>query len=107
MSTKNIVKLCLMTTEHGDGYRQGTCVADRAKLIAVLGKPTGKGDGDKVTMEWHINTPRGIVALRDYWWNAKDEWSIGTASHKACLWAINYLRSLGFVAYFGHRKRLA
>jgi hypothetical protein len=52
----------------------------------------------KVTVCWYFKTPRGVVTVRDYWWNSLNELSIGAQSYKAALWVARHLRQHGIVA---------
>jgi len=46
-------------------------------LIDALGEPHHTDIDGKVNYEWIFDTPYGTATLYDYWWNEKDEWSIG------------------------------
>lgn len=75
--------------------RVGTVQASLSDLIAVLGEPTvPKSMDGKVTKVWVFDTPRGPAALRDYWWNAPNEWSIGAVDHRAARWLRRYIEAL-------------
>lgn len=81
------------------GGRAGTCIAPRAEMEFLFGPSHTKPSGDgKVTHGWFLDTPRGVVEIRDYWWNAAYEYSIAAESRKAALWACRYLRRKGFRA---------
>ncbi len=90
--------------------RLGTVKATKEELLLALGQPhfdasqDGEADG-KVTFLWKISTPRGDATIHDYWWNAKNEQSIGAADHKAALWVCAYLRRLGFEAKSRARRK--
>lgn len=67
--------------------RRGTLRATRAELEAILGVPEPVDDADeKVTIRWSVTTPFGRAVVRDYWWNAPDEWSIGCVTDPAAHW---------------------
>lgn len=74
------------------GSRMGTATAEESRLCELFGPPF-RVTGGKVTKRWIIKTPRGAVELRDYWWNAKNEWSIGSATESAARWAVRFLRA--------------
>lgn len=82
------------------GGRCGTAIATHAAIFRRLGNAswsTLESDA-KVTVRWYFNTPRGPAEVRDYWWNAPNEWSICAQNKKAALWLANYLRSRGIQA---------
>lgn len=85
------------------GHRIGTAIANLDAICAALGDPTNDwrndtdGDG-KVTLAWVFQTPRGRAELRDYWWNAKDEWSIAAQDRKSAMWLARFLRRMGIDA---------
>jgi hypothetical protein len=84
------------------GSRIGTVLADKAVLVNLFGPPRKVNCGDeKVTMQWVFETPRGTVEVRDYWWNAPNEWSIAAANYKAAQWVIRFMRSLNLKAHRG------
>lgn len=79
--------------------RAGTCMATLADLRRAFGAPTYAGSDDgKVTAGWIFDTPRGPAEVRDYWWNAPDEMSIGAGSRKAAMWLARLLRRAGLPA---------
>jgi hypothetical protein len=90
------------------GGRSGTAVADYERMRELFGEPhhfapyrdyESPQDGDgKVTTVWTFKTPRGIVHVRDYWWNGEGEWSIGAESYKAALHVCRALRRAGIPA---------
>ena len=53
---------------------------------------------------WHIDTPRGIVQISDYWWNPENQLSIRAATKKAALWVISWLKIHGIKACLGNGK---
>ena len=64
------------------GGRAGTVTATRDQLTAAwgAGEPQHYAD-EKVTVEWRFRSPNGqTVTVRDYWWNAADEWSVVVAN---------------------------
>jgi len=72
-----------------------------------FGNPHDTGDGDKVHAEWYFSTPRGLVSVYDYWWNPKDQLSIGLrnttktdpfGNHNASMWLARFLREMGIRA---------
>lgn len=76
------------------GGRAGTVIASKTQLVEHFDKPLKVHSFDeKVTMRWLIETPRGPVEIRDYWWNGPKEWSIGAMGRKETKWAIRFLRS--------------
>lgn len=75
--------------------RIGEVRANLGELRAAFGNPhdPSAGSDGKVTKVWTFETPRGKVHLRDYWWNAADEWSIGATSRKAAKWLERYVEA--------------
>lgn len=55
-------------------------------------------DSPKVTAEWFFDTPRGVVCVRDYWWNGPRELSIASTRWRAALWVAAFLRRKGIEA---------
>ena len=91
------------------GSRTATVEGLRHELLEVLGEPhqydpDGLDDAAKVTTMWFFETPRGQVAVRDYWWNSRNEWSIATTNWKAALWVIAWFRRAGLRAYGGVQR---
>lgn len=83
--------------------RSGTAIAPEWLFVKLLGEPDRSGSPDeKVTIQWFLNTPRGLVCVRDYWWNRPGEWSLA-GPRKATLWAAAFLRTLGARAASGVR----
>lgn len=90
------------------GGRAGTLRGLTLQQFAkVFGNPHEHGDGEKVTASWFFVTPRGMVAVHDYWWNKSDELSIGLRNAtkgnpfgdpRAMLWVRKYFRALGLNA---------
>lgn len=81
--------------------RAGTVFCTLAEFEAVAGPPTHAAPRDhwydynqkltdgagKVSAEWEIATPRGPIAVYDYWWNPRDQLSIGLrGDSRALLW---------------------
>jgi hypothetical protein len=67
--------------------RKATVFAERYVLRELFGAPTNPAFFDgKVTEVWTFQTPRGLVHLRDYWWNRDGEWSVGAHTGKAAQW---------------------
>ena len=116
IATKNV---CLATAEqHKSRYcGGGRCGTIRGltlqQFAAKFGNPHDTGDGDKVHAEWYFQTPRGLVSVYDYWWNPKDQLSIGLrnttknnpfGNSRASLWLARYMRDLGIdaSAYTNH-----
>ena len=102
-------------TEHqnaGHGGRCGTLKGlSLQKFAKIFGNPHDHGDEDKVTAQWYFMTPRGCFAVHDYYWNGKEELSIGArcgdgawdadaqrTAMKVALWARWYFRKLGYEA---------
>ena len=86
--------------------RMGTLLADEAQLRAAFGKPWKYGGRDgKVTAEWFLNTPRGMVSLYDFHWNPPGQWSIGAGDRRAARWAVRYLAAFGFRALTDRQER--
>lgn len=83
------------------GGRVGTVVADKDRLHAVLGSAHQVIDEEYV---WVYHTPKGLVSVHTYWWNQKDEFSIGATSVKAARWVAGYMRALGFSAKIGNTQ---
>lgn len=79
------------------GGRGGTCTATEDDLINLFGLPA-KVDDDKVTKKWLFLTPKGMAEVRDYWWNASNEWSIAGDGKMAVIWLIGYLNRKGLIA---------
>lgn len=80
------------------GCRVGTVTMNRDELEAAIGQPTrtyteAEGDG-KVTVIWIFESPAGKFEIRDYWWNAYNEWSIAANGRRAALWANSFARNL-------------
>ncbi len=76
--------------------RMGTASASAAHLKALFMRPNMiLPDDGKVTMGWVFRTPRGFVAIRDYWWNPPGTWSLAAPNRKALLWFKGYLRQAG------------
>ncbi len=87
------------TDETAGSGRVGTCMAPEAELVKRFGPPQPvKVFDEKVTKSWYVKTPRGTVAIRDYWWNGKNEWSIAAKDNKAAKWGIRFLRFAGLQA---------
>jgi hypothetical protein len=92
------------------GGRAGTVRATKDQLVALFGEPQKLDNSDdKVKMRWVFRTPRGFVEVRDYWWNAADEWSIGAENgtgtfFKATRWIVRFMRSKGLVAHIGTER---
>lgn len=91
--------------------RAGTAIITLADFADIFGPahetfepeifdgPLGKvEESPKVTACWYFKTPRGIVTVRDYWWNRLNELSIGAQSYKAALWVARHLRHHGITA---------
>jgi hypothetical protein len=91
------------------GGRCGTVRATLQELARRMGPPHQSAadfaDG-KVSACWTIATPRGPVHVRDYWWNASEEQSIGAATYRAAMWAARWLRRNGIPAW-ASAQRLA
>lgn len=97
----NPIKL-VKTRQHPTGGRMGTAYGTKTALTKAFGRPNVKpSDDGRVTCGWRLMTPRGPIEIRDYWWNAKGEWSIAAGSWKAALWARRALRSHGFNVPYG------
>ncbi len=91
--------------------RAGTVFATLEEFEAIAGPPTVAAprahwydyDGHnltdgagKVSAEWEIDTPRGPIAVYDYWWNPKGQLSIGLrGDSRAFLWLRQGLRDRG------------
>lgn len=95
------------TPLHASTYRVGTAHVSLQWARDHFGAPTDHGDGDKVTAEWHFNTPRGVAILRDYWWNGSEILSIASCGPGAARWLAAYLRTHGVRAYCGMPERFA
>jgi len=84
--------------ELGGSHRVGTAICTLTELEELFGQCHTDGDMEKVTKEWHFETPRGRVTIRDYWWNKSTEQSIAANDYRACRWMIAFLRRLKIVA---------
>jgi hypothetical protein len=75
------------------GGRIGTVKADQSRLVNLFGppRPVRCSDG-KVTKRWVFMTPRGLIEIRDYWWNRPNEWSLSAQDRKAGLWLRRFLK---------------
>lgn len=84
------------------GTRYGVTLYDLANLIGSPHVAAPKEDwydytkdlydgAGKVSAIWQIDTPRGPADLRDYWWNKRDEISIGAADHRTLLWVHRWM----------------
>jgi len=85
--------------------RRGTCWMSIPSFSEKFGNPheqnftdDGLDGAGKVHVVWYINTPRGIVDIRDYWWNGKNELSIASGNNKSLRWAKYWLRIHGVKA---------
>ena len=76
----------------GGASRKGTAICTLYELEELFGQCHTEGDMEKVTKEWHFETPRGRATIRDYWWNASTEQSIASSDWRACRWLIAFLR---------------
>lgn len=52
----------------------------------------------KVSARWFFETPRGPLYVSDYWWNAKDELSIGAMDSRAMRWFRRWCAARGIPA---------
>lgn len=87
------------------GGRTGTAHLTLDQCAEIFGPPHALDSNDgKVTQQWHFQTPRGPVTIRDYWWNATNEQSIASPDFKSALWLAAYLRRKGFAAHLGMRR---
>lgn len=84
--------------EQGGSHRVGTAICTLYELEELFGQCHTEGDFEKVTKEWHFETPRGRVTIRDYWWNRPTEQSIAAKDWKAGLWFMAYLRRFKIAA---------
>jgi hypothetical protein len=81
--------------------RAGTIFSTLHEFEAVAGPPTIAAPRDqwydysqkltdgagKVSAEWTIATPRGPISVHDYWWNPRDQLSIGLlGDSRAMIW---------------------
>jgi len=80
--------------------RTGTVFAPRSRLEDVLGAPDVTPIDDKVKVRWMIDTPRGAVCVRDYWWNQATEWSV-VGNRLATLWALAFFRAHAIPGFRG------
>ena len=84
------------------GSRIGTAIIERPDIFSILGTPThdwrAEPMDEKVTLCWVFQTPRGPAEVRDYWWNASNEWSIAAQRPSAARFLAKHLRSLGIAA---------
>jgi hypothetical protein len=80
-----ISELAMYARMPGSG-RIGTLHATRAQLVALLGSPnTHASAGGKVSAGWALEVDARPVHLYRYWWNARDEWSIGGQDTEAAV----------------------
>jgi len=115
IANKNV---CLATAEQHQAHRIGGGRSGTVYNMTIqqfghlFGNPHGTGDGDKVHAEWYFSTPRGLVAVHDYWWN-KNCLSIGTRNTtknnpfgdcRATRWLTRYLRERNIDAWTGTEK---
>jgi len=84
------------------GCRRGTVFETLDGFARKFGNPhvedfseDGLDGAGKVHAIWTVETPRGIVEVRDYWWNPKDQLSIGAPNGLAALWCRAWLRLHG------------
>ena len=82
----------------GGSNRTGTAYCTLNKLEELFGECHALGDLEKTSKEWHFETPRGRVTLRDYWWNKPAEQSIASIDGRAALWIGALLRRYGVKA---------
>lgn len=57
--------------------------------------------GDKVSLWWHFETPRGRATVRDYHNNPRGVLSIASHELKAARWLARFLRHNRLKAYIG------
>jgi len=93
------------------GFRDGTIYATLQAFAARIGDPHLSGDRSdwynydkaslcdgRVSAQWHLSTPRGLVTVQDWWLNDHGTLSIGTnytSDRRATLWAVRWLRDKG------------
>lgn len=81
-----------MMMTHG----HGSIICDYQTIFDKLGTPNGKTDGYKVSAEWEVITPHGIVTIYDYksskrycgreegvHYKQNTDWHIGSHSQEA------------------------
>lgn len=78
---ENNVKVAKEAWFSGGSVGKIYCTED--EIREVFGEPLWEGNiDDKVHIMWALDTPRGSVQIRDYWWNKKGpdgsfiEWTI-------------------------------
>jgi hypothetical protein len=106
--------VCMATPEQhqrrGFGGRCGTVETTLEEFARRFGDPHESGSSDeKTTASWFFSTPRGLVAVYDYWWNRPGELSIGlrngrrgdsrSMDARAALWAARFFRERGLRAW--------
>jgi hypothetical protein len=93
------------------GGRCATLVCTLEQFAARLGNPHCAAPSDqwrnyeghdlidgagKVSAVWYFDTPRGLVRVSDYWWNAANELSILACDVRAVIWFRRWCREHGF-----------
>ena len=72
-------------------HRQGTVWCKHSALEGLLGVSHGSW-GSKIASRWFLETPRGRVAVHDFWSNSVDEFIVTATNRKAARWVAAYLR---------------
>ena len=85
--------------------RQGFVHATPEEFAAVFGGAHDNDPGgDKVTIWWHFETPRGRATVRDYYDHERGLLSIASHELKAARWLACFLRHNRLRAYTGRLK---
>ncbi len=80
------------------GGRQATIrglTVEQFRALPHGAKDLGGSDDGKTTCDFRFQTPRGLVAVGDYWWNESDELSVRSTSRNAIIWLRRYLKQFG------------
>ena len=67
---------------------KGYVVATYQQLVAAFGLPTIWGDGDKIDVEWIIDTPHGIATIYNYKDGKTYLGEKGMAIEQICEWHV-------------------
>lgn len=100
LATAQQVAACNGTSRTGTRY--GVTLHDLAKRLGnpheaapVEDRYDYKKDlvdgAGKVSAIWYVSTPRGLVEIRDYWWNKRDVMSLGSVDCRAVIWVHRWM----------------
>ena len=108
--TNNVCLASNCDTTHGSS-RYGTAFLSIEQFGRKFGNPheqnfseEGIDGAGKVHAIWYITTPRGVGAVRDYWWNPSDQLSIAAPNKWVYLWVKGWLRVHGVRCSTGNGK---